>query len=116
MDYHKLPSEPQDIYRNIDHDVIMLHAKWIVLNQLFDGSEEKVKLLNRSVSFFFGIVPRSFFKDTMLGISRLTDPSTTAGKDNLSLEKLIFKLRSLGFYDLVSYLEIDPVTINNCCS
>jgi hypothetical protein len=65
-----------------------LHEEWKVLIELFGVSQEQSDLLNSSAGAFFETVYRTLMRDILLGISRLTDPLTTVGKDNLVLERL----------------------------
>ncbi|MCJ7622305.1 MAG: hypothetical protein MUO76_02290 [Anaerolineaceae bacterium] len=113
MDYSKIPSAFRDIFQSIDREVIWIHSKWLIYQQLFSGSEDNTDLFNKSAGFFFGVVQRTFFEDSLLGISRLTDPPKSMGKDNRSLAQLIDKLLILGYNDLVKDLESDLKILNS---
>ena len=109
-----MPVDFKGIYQSIDNEVIWMHSKWVVYNQIFNGSDN-IRLLNDSAGYFFGIVQRTFFEDVILGISRLTDPAKTAGKENRSIAQVIEKLNDLGYIDLVEELDEDLENINLAC-
>lgn len=115
MDNTKLPDGFQDLYKSINNEVTWIHAKWIVYRQIFASSEDNIELLNQSASFFFGIVQQTFFEDTLLGISRLTDPAKSFGKDNRSLAQLISKLSELDYQELAKDLGNDLSLIITSC-
>lgn len=65
-----------------------LHAELKTLLQLFGVTQEQSDFLNKAAGAFFDTVYRTLIRDILLGISRLTDPLATAGKDNLVLARL----------------------------
>lgn len=65
-----------------------LHAEWKSLLHLFGVSQAQSDSLNKVAGAFFDTVYRTLIRDILLGISRLTDPLSTVGKDNLVLERL----------------------------
>lgn len=70
-----------------DH-ITELHAEWKTLLQLFAASPAQGDCLKRVAGAFFDTVYRTLIRDILLGVSRLTDPMATSGKDNLVLERL----------------------------
>lgn len=66
-----------------------LYVEWNSLLRLFGVSQAQSDFLNRIAGGFFDTVYRALIRDILLGISRLTDPLSTAGKDNLVLERLV---------------------------
>ncbi len=115
MDYEEIPSDLRPIYKNIDNEVKWIHAKWKVYNQLFAVEQEQIDILNRTASLFFRIVQQTFFEDTLLGISRLTDPAETFGKKNRCLALLIIRFEDLGLSDLCITLKDNLENINTLC-
>ena len=115
MDYKKIPSGVRDLYKSMDNEVTWIHAKWIVYRQIFAASEEKIELLNQSAPFFFSIVQQTFFEDTLLGISRLTDPAKSREEENRSLALFVSKLGKLDHQKLSAELSKDLKIIHECC-
>jgi len=69
-------------------DVVWLHAKWQEYRKLYGTKPERIDILNKSAPFFFRILQEILWKDTLLHISRLTDPIKSCGKSNLCLGQL----------------------------
>jgi len=65
-----------------------LHWKWGEYVTLFGTKPERIDLLNAAAGSFFVLVQDSLWKDILLHIARLTDPPKSAGKDNLTLQRL----------------------------
>lgn len=73
----------------IDKSVQQVFVRWKIYGQLFDSGEENVALLNSSGSYVFFLLQRLLLDDTILALSRLTDPPTTAGRENASIRYLV---------------------------
>ena len=115
MDYETLPADLSTIYKNINTEVKWIHVKWNVYKQLFDSSQEKIDLINRSAPQFFGIIQQIFFVDVVLGLSRLTDPAESSGHKNLSLQLVIDEFDNSGLLELSSKLDSDYEKIEQEC-
>jgi len=72
------------IFTELENELIWLHHKWDQYLKLFGRSEKQIIILNETANGFFGLVQMVLFEDIILHISRLTDPSKTFGKKNLS--------------------------------
>ena len=70
-------------------DVIRLHYRWKMFTVLFDASELREKLLKRRTPVFFKSLYRILVYDLILGLARLTDRTSTCGRDNLVLGRLV---------------------------
>lgn len=70
-------------------ELVMLHDAWQMYSYLFGESEERVRMLNACAGWFFGATQRLLLRETILGISRLTDPLRIHGRDNLVLQRLL---------------------------
>lgn len=79
----------EKILQAISDELGNLHLKWLFFLQLYDEKEEIIDLLNESAPMFFGVCQSIFLNDVILSISRLTDPSQTDNKANLTLEQLL---------------------------
>lgn len=86
---HDMGPELGSIYYTLANEVSWLHEKWNQYRQLYAHSAERVTLLNQVAGHFFGIMQIVLFEDILLHLARLTDPPQSAGKDNLSLQRLL---------------------------
>ncbi|MFA0924588.1 AbiU2 domain-containing protein [Xanthomonas fragariae] len=67
--------------------LIELHVLWQQYRQLFED-DTTVHLLNRTARLFFKIVQDELWDSVLLGISRMTDPTVTGKKKNLTIQSL----------------------------
>lgn len=73
-----------ELYR----ELVELHVLWQQYRQLFGDSTDTVQLLNRTAGLFFKIVQDELWDSVLLGVSRMTDPSSTGKKKNLTVLSL----------------------------
>lgn len=101
------------LYESLDRKVQDLFVRWEIHTQLFGSGEENVALLNRSGSFVFHLLQRLLLDDTILALSRLTDPPETGRKKkntNASIKRLVDLARhSLSSTQL---LEVDATLVS----
>lgn len=77
------------LYHELWNQVTWLHIRWHQYVELFGTKPERIDLLNAAASTFFRIVQDSLWDDTLLRLSRLTDPVESGGrKRNLTLKRL----------------------------
>jgi hypothetical protein len=76
------------LYDALWQQVAWLYVKWSEYVVLFGTKESRVKLLNSAAPTFTRIVQDSLWEDVILHIARLTDPPKSAGRPNLSLQRL----------------------------
>lgn len=76
------------VFHLLVNECSWLHWKWGEYITLFGSKPERIDLLNEAAGAFFRIVQDSLWEDVLLHISRLTDPPKSAGKDNLTLQRL----------------------------
>lgn len=81
-------------FEAIDRSVQQIFVRWEIYTQLFDSGGENVALLNASGSYVFFLLQRLLLDDTILALSRLTDPPTTGKHENASIRHLIGLVRS----------------------
>lgn len=73
--------------------------------QLYGTNPERIGLLNESAGTFFNQLQWILLNDTVLALSRLTDPPESFGRDNLVLAQLIKKLDPERHKDIIGKLE-----------
>ena len=87
-----IPANIEDIYQELQGEILWLHGRWIIYRQLFAQSEKRLDLLNACGASFFYVIEEVLHGDVLLSLCKLTDPASTrtrAGNfDNLSLQQL----------------------------
>jgi hypothetical protein len=78
-----------NLFYTLWNDVVWLHMKWQQYRQLYGTNAERVEILNKTASIFFGVVQTVLWEDTLLHLSRLTGSPGARGKPNLSLQRLV---------------------------
>jgi hypothetical protein len=81
------------VFEAIDRNVQQVFVRWGIYTQLFDSGKANVGLLNASGSYVFFLLQRLLLDDTILALSRLTDPSATGKNKNASVKRLIELVR-----------------------
>jgi AbiU2 len=95
-----IPSGVAEVFEELRKEIIWLHARWILYNQLYGKSEKRVDLLNESAGTFFYVVQETFLADVHIALSKLSDPAATGRFDNLSLEQLQIRIDAERVSDL----------------
>lgn len=81
-------NELGSIYSELWQEVGRLYSDWNEFVSLFGTNPGRIDLLNRAAAHFFRTVHDSLWERTLLKIARITDPSQTGKKRNLSLHSL----------------------------
>jgi hypothetical protein len=82
-------SELGTLFDALSHELTWVHWRWNQYRILFGEKPSRIELLNASAPFFFRIIQNVLFEETLLGISRLIDPSDSGeGKFNLTIQAL----------------------------
>jgi len=89
MAKQKMPKDLQDVFEPLKNELIWIHAKWNITQQLFDHSKERLELLTRIAPSFFRIMDFTYRDDLFISICRLTDQTK-----QLSLNRLIKILKN----------------------
>lgn len=89
-----MPDDVREVYEGLSQELAWLYAKWNVFYQLFAVSLERIAFLTDIAPSFFGMLQRVYIDDIVLSLGRLTDPPRTAGRENLSLPRLLEVLSS----------------------
>jgi len=101
------------LYESIYIEIRKLNREWQIFQELFTESEERIKILSNTAGTFFYIIQELLKESVFLTISRLTDPKMSAGKENLSLEKLVSELESSGDSKLAKELALELTKIKD---
>lgn len=89
-----MPPEIKQIFEALRYEVAWLHAKWSLYSQLFCQGEARLIFLDSMAPGFFVIVRDSLMNELIVGLCRLTDPSTTGRRANLTLTRLAESLEA----------------------
>jgi len=76
------------LYHLLWNEVAWLHAKWGEYVEIFGTKPSRIDLINQAGGSFFRILQDSLWDDVLLHIARLTDPPRSAGKSNLTIQRL----------------------------
>jgi AbiU2 len=78
------------VFNCVNKHVIQLSYRWKIYCQLFDSGPENIALLNLSGKEVFKLFQRLVLDDTILALSRLTDPpSSGKDKDNANIKYIL---------------------------
>jgi hypothetical protein len=83
-----MPPDLPDYYRALRPHVIQLHVRWNQFLRLYTVSDARMQLLSRSASGFFGVIRDIIRDDAFISLSRLTDKTVVAGRENLCFQGL----------------------------
>ncbi|MCK5180414.1 MAG: hypothetical protein KAR32_12870 [Candidatus Omnitrophica bacterium] len=100
-----ISTETKEYYETLKIDVLWLHGRWKIYRQLFMKSEQRISLLNECAGGVFNIMKFAQLDDFTLTLCRLTDPLKSAGKETLSLRRLIESLRKDSNENIIIDLE-----------
>lgn len=70
------------------NEVEWLYIKWKEYIFLYGAEQSYIDLLNKAAPLFFRVVQDLLVESIFLHITRLTDPPKSAGKDNLTIQKI----------------------------
>ena len=76
------------IHHELSQELVWLNSKWQEYLDLFAHSQSRVDQLTDAAPFFFGMIQQVLFNDVLLHLARLTDPPSTGGRQNLTLQRL----------------------------
>jgi hypothetical protein len=105
----KEDEKPSELFLALNNEVTWLHTIWELFTQLYVSGDENFKIMNETAPFFFFTLQTVLFNEMVMIWNRLTDPPSTSGQENASLERLIEQLdqesQSLLVASLQSRLE-----------
>lgn len=76
------------LFHSLWQEVAWLFRRWDNYVELFASKPSRVDLLNEAAPGFFSIVQHTLWEAVLLHIARLTDPPNSAGKANLTIQRL----------------------------
>jgi hypothetical protein len=76
------------LFHELWQELALLRIEWGEFIELFGEKPSRVDLMNEAAPAFFTMVQCLLWEETLLSITRLTDPPSTLGKDNLTIRRL----------------------------
>lgn len=76
------------LFHSLWQEVAWVHRRWREYVALYGDKASRVDLLNKAAPGFFWLVQGMLWEATLLHIARLTDPPSSAGKPNLTIQRL----------------------------
>lgn len=101
---------PKDILDHIHHlkwDVTEVGSKWNLIDQIYNG-DGNWELLKRASAYGYKVIFDVLIENTILSISRLTDPAKTGRKENLTFVGLQQAVIDYGD-DVLQDMTVKPV-------
>lgn len=90
-----IPARLNDIWAVLHAEVVWLHGRWEIYNQLYGENPKRIDFLNNTAPTFFGILQGILLNDVQLTLSKLADPAATRNIPNLTLETLLQGIEDL---------------------
>lgn len=87
--YQKMGSRLGELYLSIATEIADLHLEWREYRGLFAGNQDRFDLMNATAPRFFYQLDKILWSAVLLHLCRLTDPAKTAGKENLTIRRLV---------------------------
>ena len=81
------------LFHSLWQEVAWVHIRWHEYVALYGDKPSRVALLNNTAPGFFRLVQDTLWEATLLHIARLTDPPCSAGKKNLTVQRLQDEVR-----------------------
>ena len=76
------------LINEIKQRVVWLNWVWGEYLELYGKKESRIDLLNSAAPFFFRVVQETHWNSTILTIAKLTDPPSSVGKANLTMNRI----------------------------
>jgi hypothetical protein len=99
-----IPPQLKDVWDFLHAEVVWLHGRWEIYNQLYGESAARIDLLNRTAPTFFALLQGILLNDVQLTLSKLADPAATLKHPNLTLETLLQRVGKLPEPELAAQL------------
>jgi hypothetical protein len=77
-----------ELFTELSDELTWMFLRWRQFEILYVEKESHLDILNKAAPFFFWLIQRTLWEDTVLGIARLAGPPRSAGKDNLAIRRI----------------------------
>lgn len=100
-------TELDQLASKVNEAIVQMSYRWQIFCQLYDSGQDNIDTLNRRGSNVFQLLQKLIIDDVILSLSRLTDPSASAGNKNASIRNLLQLSRQ--FLESIVYDELDDI-------
>jgi len=100
-----IPKQIAETWDFLHREVVWLHGRWMMYEQLYGTSEARIDALNKVAPTFFAVLQSVLMDEAQLTLSRLGDPARTGRRENLTLETLTQQIEQLGLPPLAGELR-----------
>jgi hypothetical protein len=111
----KLGNDFGSLIYTLYNEVTWLTFKWLEFSELYGSKETRIELLNHSAPFFFFTIQKVLWDNLILGIARLTDPSESMGKRNITLNAVPAFLSDINFRNEIEHDIDELITESKFC-
>jgi len=89
-EHHIVAMGPElgELFTLLSDELTWLYWQWSQYVKLYAAKPSRLEILNASAPLFFGIIQRTLWFETILGVTRISGPETTGKKQNLSVRRL----------------------------
>jgi hypothetical protein len=84
-EYSCIPQEIREQFDKLSIDLTWTYGKWVLFQQLYMHSEDRIILINESAPAFFHIAQKVFMDNIAMALCRLSDKPRGKNKKNLCL-------------------------------
>jgi hypothetical protein len=77
-----------ELFYLLKQQLFQLFVQWNEYVDAFGTNEQRIQLLNKVAGGFARSVQDALWADVLLGLTRITDPPKSVGKDNLSVARI----------------------------
>ena len=77
-----------ELFYLLEQDIFQPYVQWNEYVDAFGTNENRINLFNRVAGGFARSVQDALWADVLLGLTRLTDPPKSVGKDNLTVRRI----------------------------
>jgi hypothetical protein len=95
-------TELGELAHELSNEVTVIHWRWTQFEKLYGSGPERISILNRSAPLFFRIVQDVFFEDVLLAIARIVGSSKSAGRANLTIQRLAPLLKASPIHSVIA--------------
>lgn len=107
-------AELRELCEVLSQELTMLNLKWETWKELFLADEAR-SLLNSTAGGFFWLVQELLRESIAMGVGRMTDRKSTAGRDNASIHKLLSMIQLDGCAEVDAVIAKDLETVDELC-
>ena len=82
----KMGQDLGEVFAVLSYELTMLSWQFQELSELY-GGEQRAELMNAAAPFFFWLLQRTWWDESLLGITRLVAPKQSMGRTNLTIQQ-----------------------------